>query len=156
MPTLRTAATAAAHCATLGMLHALAAERAERVAIRAVRAMGVALSTSPYYAAFIGAAAAAESVALIVAEDPVGCADWPPEKVARRVQNYFNDALDTMAPETEGNAWPLAFDDDFHLAWSRLRNPSPIRSFDSSPEPPYPAQGVTANLPMFICQLAGL
>lgn len=148
MPTLRGAADAAAECATLGMLHALAGERPEVVAVRAVRAMAVAISTSPAYTTFSAAAAAAESVASICAEDPIGCANWPPELVARRVQNAYTAALDRVrGPKAANNARPLVFDDDFDLSSTR-----PRESFHTSRECQNAAQGLTSNLIMFMCQ----
>lgn len=157
MATLRLAADAAAYCATLGMLHALAGERPEVVAVRAVRAMTVAISTSRSYAAFIAAATAAESVASICAEDPVGCGDWPPELVAHRVRNDAHNALETaLGLDAAGHAWPLVFDDDkFHLSKSRRRNPFPtggVRSFESSPLRPNAVLDMT-NLVISMCQL---
>lgn len=133
MATLRLAADAAAYCATLGMLHALEGERPEVVAARAVRAIAVAISTSRSYAAFVAAAAAAESVASICAEDPVGCGDWPPELVAHRVRNDAHNALDNaMDPDAAFHAWPLIFDDDeFHLSVSRRSSPFPTGGFGS-------------------------
>lgn len=154
MPTLRGAANAAANCATLGMLYALAGRRPEVVAVRAVRAMAVAISTSRSYAAFIAAAAAAESIASICAKDPSGCGTWPPRLVARHVRNDYQDALDAvMGPDAAGDALPLLFndDDDFHLSRTRPRNPFPIdgiRPFESSPAHQNAVLDMTTNLVM--------
>lgn len=148
MPTLRGAADAAAECATLGMLHALAGERPEVVAVRAVQAMAVATSTSRAYTTFLAASAAAESVASICAEDPIGCANWPSELVARRVQNAYTAALDrARGPKAANNARPLVFDDDFDLSSTR-----PRESSHTSRECQNAVQGLTSNLVTFLCQ----
>lgn len=148
MPTLRGAADAAAECATPGMLHALAGERPEVVAVRAVQAMAVATSTSRTYTTFLAASAAAESVVSICAEDPVGCANWPPEVVARRIQTAYTAALDkARGPKTASNARPLVFDDDFDFS-----GPRPRESFHTSRECQNVVQGLTSNLVMFTSQ----
>lgn len=151
--TLRTAANAAAHCATLGMLHALAGGRPEVVAVRAVKAMAVAMSTSQSYAAFVAAAAAAESVASIYAEQPTGCGSWPPEMASHRVRDAYNDALDTVMGPDE-NFWPLAFDDDFGLAQATPRPRIPFTTdstafCESSPERLNAVRDLTLNLIMW-------
>lgn len=158
MPTPRTAADAAANCATLGMLHALAGDQPETIAIRAVRAMAVAISTSPSYAAFIAAAAAAESVASVCAEDRASRGNWPPDLVARRVLRDYNDALDTvMGPEFAGDTWPSSFNVGFHLPGPRPRprQSSPAEStslFKSSPVRQNPVVDITTNLIMSAAQ----
>lgn len=168
MATLRQAADAAAYCATLGTLHALTGERPEEVAARTVEAITVAVSTSRSYGAFVAATAAAQSVASICAEDPIGCGDWPPEVIVRRVRNDAHDAINhALGPNAAKHAWPLIFDDDnFHMSSSRprsssrrrssspRRNPFPtggFSSFEPGPAPPNTVLNVT-NLVMSLCQ----
>lgn len=124
------------------------------VAVRAVKAMAVAISTSQSYAAFVAAAAAAESIASIYAEHPTGRGSWPPEMAAHRVRDAYNDALDTVMGPDE-NFWPLASDDDFRLAQAMPRPRIPFTTdstaiFESSPERLNAVRDLTLDLIM--CQ----
>lgn len=91
------------------MLRSLDEPDPTMVAARTAQAIAVAVSTSRSYGAFVAAVTAAESCALLLAEDTRGVI--PPDRFGERTRNALYAAVDTAMAADAGitpiGAWPF-------------------------------------------------
>lgn len=103
------AAKAAASAAVIGMIGALDESDPNMVAARTAQAIAVAVSTSRSYGAFVAAVTAAESCALLLAEDTRH--GTPLDRCEEHTRNAFHAAVDTAMAADAGltpiGAWPF-------------------------------------------------